>query len=124
MACLGGVVSALLASLTASLLLNYYFIPPSGQFPITEPNNALALAVFVVVAVTVAALVDRSLRLARRAARATAEAETLSSMAGNILRGDQAVPILLERTRETFGMDGRLVPLRPRRPRPKPMTRP
>ncbi|MCX4637760.1 DUF4118 domain-containing protein [Streptomyces platensis] len=104
-ACLGGVVSALLASLTASLLVNYYFIPPSGQFTVTEPNNALALAVFVVVAVTVAALVDRSLRLARRAASATAEAETLSSMAGNILRGDQAVPILLERTRETFGME-------------------
>ncbi|MFE6741687.1 sensor histidine kinase [Streptomyces tubercidicus] len=108
---LGGVVSALLASLTASLLLNYYFIPPSGQFTITEPNNALALAVFVAVAVTVAAMVDRSLRLARRAARATAEAETLSSMAGNILRGDQAVPILLERTRETFGMESaELVP--------------
>ncbi len=110
-ACLGGVVSALLASLTASLLLNYYFIPPSDQFTITETNNALALAVFVVVAVTVAAMVDRSLRLARRAARATAEAETLSSMAGNILRGDQAVSILLERTRETFGMESaELVP--------------
>ncbi|MFI5525749.1 ATP-binding protein [Streptomyces platensis] len=110
-ACLGGVVSALLASLTASLLLNYYFIPPSDQFTITEPNNALALAVFVLVAVTVAALVDRSLRLARRAASATAEAETLSSMAGNILRGDQAVPILVERTREAFGMESaELVP--------------
>ncbi|MFI2187044.1 ATP-binding protein [Streptomyces sioyaensis] len=110
-ACFGGVVSALLASLTASLLLNYYFIPPSGQFTITEPNNALALAVFAVVAVTVAAIVDRSLRLARRAASATAEAETLSSMAGSILRGDQAVPILLERTRETFGMESaELVP--------------
>ncbi|MEU9121110.1 ATP-binding protein [Streptomyces sp. NPDC048506] len=110
-ACFGGVVSALLASLSASLLLNYYFIPPSGQFTITEPNNALALAVFALVAVTVAAIVDRSLRLARRAASATAEAETLSSLAGNILRGDQAVPILLERTRETFGMESaELVP--------------
>ncbi|MCB5908873.1 sensor histidine kinase [Streptomyces pinistramenti] len=110
-ACLGGVVSALLASLTASLLLNYYFIPPSGRFTITEPNNALALAVFVAVAVTVAAIVDRSLRLSRRAARATAEAEALSSMAGSILRGDQAVSILLERTRETFGMESaELVP--------------
>ncbi|MFI6764742.1 ATP-binding protein [Streptomyces sp. NPDC050355] len=110
-ACLGGVVSALLASLSASLLLNYYFIPPSGQFTITEPNNALALAVFVAVAVTVAAIVERSLRLSRRAASATAEAETLSSMAGNILRGDQAVSMLLEHTRETFGMESaELVP--------------
>lgn len=104
-ACVGGVLSALVASLTASLLLNYWFIPPVGQFTIAEPNNILALVVFAVVAGTVAAAVDRSLRLSRRAARATAEAETLSSLAGSIVRGDQAVPALLERARETFGMD-------------------
>ncbi|WP_405982384.1 ATP-binding protein [Streptomyces sp. NBC_00158] len=104
-ACVGGVLSALVASLTASLLLNYWFIPPVGEFTIAEPNNILALVVFAVVAGTVAAAVDRSLRLSRRAARATAEAETLSSLAGSIVRGDQAVPALLERTRETFGMD-------------------
>jgi two-component system sensor histidine kinase KdpD len=56
-------------------------------------------------AVTVATIVDHSLRLSRRAANATAEAETLSSMAGSILRGDQAVDALLRRTREAFGMD-------------------
>jgi two-component system sensor histidine kinase KdpD len=99
------VASALLASVSASLLLNYYFIPPIGQFTIGEANNALALAIFAVVAVTVAAIVDRSLRLSRRAANATAEAETLSSLAGSILRGDQAVPALLEHTRETFGLE-------------------
>jgi two-component system sensor histidine kinase KdpD len=104
-ACIGGVLSALLASITTSLLLNYYFIPPIGQFSIGTPDNALALAVFAVVAVTVAAIVDRSLRLSRRAASATAEAETLSSLAGSIVRGDQAVAALLERTREAFGMD-------------------
>ncbi|SFE18361.1 two-component system, OmpR family, sensor histidine kinase KdpD [Actinacidiphila alni] len=104
-ACVGGVVSAVVASLTASLLLNYYFIPPIGKFTIAEPNNILALAVFAVVAGTVAAVVDRSLRLSRRAARATAEAETLSSLAGSIVRGGDALPSLLERARETFGMD-------------------
>jgi two-component system sensor histidine kinase KdpD len=104
-ACVGGVVSAVVASVTASLLLNYYFIPPVGKFTVAEMNNVLALAVFVVVAGTVAGIVDRSLRLSRRAARATAEAETLSSLAGDIVRGDQAVPALLERAREAFGMD-------------------
>ncbi|MDX3073762.1 ATP-binding protein [Streptomyces sp. MI02-7b] len=104
-ACIGGVVSALLASVTASLLLNYFFIPPIGRFTIGETNNVLALAVFAVVAVTVATIVDRSLRLSRRAAGATAEAETLSSLAGNILRGDQAVEVLLQRTREAFGLE-------------------
>jgi two-component system sensor histidine kinase KdpD len=58
-----------------------------------------------VVAAVVAAVVDRSLRLSRRAARATAEAETMSSLAGSIVRGGQTIPALLERTRETFGME-------------------
>ncbi|MDT0448598.1 sensor histidine kinase [Streptomyces hesseae] len=111
-ACIGGVVSALLASLTASLLLNYYFIPPAGRFTIHGANNILALVVFALVAATVAAVVDRSLRLSRRAASATAAAETLSSLAGGILRGEQEVPDLLERTRRTFGMES--AELRPR----------
>ncbi|GHF30966.1 sensor histidine kinase [Streptomyces mashuensis] len=111
-ACFGGVASALLAAVAASLLLNYYFIPPVGRFTIAEANNALALVAFAVVAGTVAAVVDRSLRMGRRAAAATAVAETLSSLAGGILRGDQSVPVLLDRTRETFGMDS--AELRPR----------
>ena len=104
-ACIGGVVSALVAALTASLLLNYWFIPPIGELTFNDPDNMLALGVFAVVAGTVAATVDRSLKLSRRAARATAEAETLSSLAGSIVRGDDAIPALLTRTQETFGMD-------------------
>ncbi|MFE0178994.1 ATP-binding protein [Streptomyces sp. NPDC059002] len=104
-ACIGGVASAVIASVTASLLLNYWFMPPVGHFTFGDPNGMVALGVFAVVAATVAAVVDRSLRLSRRSARATAEAETMSSLAGSIVRGDQAIPALLERTRETFGMD-------------------
>ncbi|MFF4425590.1 ATP-binding protein [Streptomyces sp. NPDC001549] len=104
-ACIGGVVSALIAALTAALLLNYWFMAPVGEFTMSDPDSVLALVVFAVVAATVAAAADRSLRLSRRAARATAEAETMSSLAGSIIRGDQTIPALLERTRETFGMD-------------------
>lgn len=104
-ACIGGVASAVIAALTAALLLNYWFMPPIGEFTMSDPDSVLALVVFAVVAATVAAAADRSLRLSRRAARATAEAETMSSLAGSIVRGDQTIPALLERTRETFGMD-------------------
>ncbi|WP_405775350.1 ATP-binding protein [Streptomyces sp. NBC_01538] len=104
-ACIGGVASAVIASVTASLLLNYWFIPPVGQFTLEDPNALLALGVFAVVAAAVAAVVDRSLRLSRRSARATAEAETMSSLAGSIVRGGATIPALLERTRETFGME-------------------
>ena len=112
-ACLGGVVSALLAAVTASLLLNYWFIPPVGTFTFTfaDADNMLALAVFVLVAAVMAGAVDRSLRLSRRAARATAEAETLSSLAGSVVRGDHTVSALLARTREIFGAESaELVP--------------
>jgi two-component system sensor histidine kinase KdpD len=102
---LGGIASALVASLVASILLNYYFIPPIHKFTIAQPNNVLALVVFAIVAIVVAAIVDTARKQSGRAARATAEAETLSALAGSVLRGDQAVPALLDRLRETFGME-------------------
>ncbi|MFI6352250.1 ATP-binding protein [Streptomyces sp. NPDC050743] len=104
-ACIGGVASAVIASVTASLLLNYWFIPPIGSFALKDANAILAPSVFAVVAATVAGVVDRSLRLSRRSARATAEAETMSSLAGTIVRGEATIPALLERTRETFGLE-------------------
>ncbi|WP_441249516.1 ATP-binding protein [Kitasatospora sp. McL0602] len=104
-ALLGGAASALLAALAASLLLNYYFIPPVHTFTVAEPNNVIALGVFAAVALTVSTVVDRAARLTTRAARATAEAETLSTLAGSVLRGAKALPALLEKTRTAFGMD-------------------
>ncbi|AUG81546.1 sensor histidine kinase [Kitasatospora sp. MMS16-BH015] len=104
-ALLGGATSALLASLTASLLLNYYFIPPIHTFTIGETNNVIALLVFAAVALTVSTVVDRATRLTQRAARATAEAETLSTLAGSVLRGAEALPALLEKTRTAFALD-------------------
>ncbi|MGB6162384.1 MAG: ATP-binding protein [Pseudonocardiaceae bacterium] len=103
-AVIGGLYPALAAALAASLLLNYYFTPPLYSFTIAEPNNVIALVVFALVAATVASVVDGAARQTRRAARAAAEAQTLSVLAGSVLRGQDAIPALLERSRETFGM--------------------
>ncbi|MFF3008178.1 ATP-binding protein [Kitasatospora sp. NPDC057940] len=103
-ALLGGAVSALLASVTASLLLNYYFIPPIHALTIGETNNIVALIVFASVALAVATIVDHASRLTSRAARATAEAETLSTLAGSVLRGADALSALMEKSRTAFGM--------------------
>jgi two-component system, OmpR family, sensor histidine kinase KdpD len=102
---LGGLLSALIAALWGSLLLNYYFIPPVHSITIAETNNAIALLVFVTVALTVASVVDLAIKQTRRAAHASAEAETLNAFAVAVLRGDEAIAALLERFRETFGMD-------------------
>ncbi|MGW2377889.1 ATP-binding protein [Kitasatospora sp. NPDC001683] len=103
-ALLGGAMSALLAAFIASVLLNYYFIPPVHSLTINETNNIVALVVFAAIALAVSTVVDHAGRLTTRAARATAEAETLSTLAGSVLRGADALPALLEKSRTAFGM--------------------
>jgi two-component system sensor histidine kinase KdpD len=103
-ALVGGLLPALLAAVGGSMLLNYYFVPPLHRFTIAEGNNLLALLVFLAVAVTVSSVVDLAARKTSQAARATAEAEMLSTLAGSVLRGDQALPALLAQVRETFGL--------------------
>ncbi|HEU5356221.1 MAG TPA: ATP-binding protein [Actinocrinis sp.] len=101
---LGGLIPALIAALWGSLLLNYFFITPVHTFTIDEGNNVFALIVFALVALTVASVVDLAIKQARRAASASAEAETLGAFAVSVLRGDEAISALLERFRETFAM--------------------
>jgi two-component system sensor histidine kinase KdpD len=95
---------AICAAVVGSLLLNYYFVPPIHRFTFAEHNNAFALLGFVAVAAMVSRVVDRAARQTSQAARASAEAQTLSTLAGSVLRGESALPALLERLRETFGM--------------------
>ena len=100
----GGFLPAMIAAVSGSVLLNYYFAPPIHTLTIQDPNNALAIGVFIVVAALVSSVVDAAARRTRQAARATAEAETLGTLAGSVLRGEAALPALLERVREAFGL--------------------
>jgi len=101
----GGFVPAVLLAIASSLLLNFYFVPPIHKFTIAEANNALALGVFVAVALLVSSVVDRAARRTRQAARASAESAMLATTAGSVLRGQRAVEAVLDRVREAFGMD-------------------
>ncbi|WP_279499246.1 sensor histidine kinase [Actinomadura rubrisoli] len=103
-ALVGGLWPAVAAAVAGFLMLNWFFTPPVHTFTIGEPANALALTVFVAVAVAVSSVVDLAARRTRQAARAGAEAETLSLLATTVLRGEKALPALLERVRETFGV--------------------
>jgi len=100
----GGFAPAVATAIAASLLLNYYFVPPIHKLTISEPENIFALVVFVVVALLVSRVVDFAARRNSEAARSNAEAETISTLAGSLLRGEQAIPAMLERVRESFGM--------------------
>ncbi|MDL4774968.1 sensor histidine kinase [Actinomadura xylanilytica] len=103
-ALVGGLWPALAAAVIGFLLINWFFTPPVHTFTVSEPGNVLALTVFVAVAVAVSSVVDLAARRSRQAARANAEAETLGLLATSVLRGEQALPALLDRVRETFGV--------------------
>ncbi|MGW9447415.1 DUF4118 domain-containing protein [Streptomyces sp. NPDC055632] len=104
-ALLGGLRPALGSAAVGSLLLNWYFTPPLHRLTIADPRNIVALVIFVGVAVSVASVVDLAARRTHQAARLRAEAETLSFLAGSVLRGETGLDALLERLRETFSME-------------------
>src|SRR5689334_3682916 len=105
-ALVGGLYPALLAAVAGFLLLNWYFTPPIHEWTIAERENILALTVFLLVAVAVSTVVDLAARRTSDAARARAEAETLSTLAGSVLRGSRPLPALLDQLRETFQLTG------------------
>ncbi|MER5967226.1 sensor histidine kinase KdpD [Streptomyces sp. NPDC002057] len=104
-ALLGGLKPALASAAVGSLLLNWFFTPPIHQLTIADPRNIVALVVFVGVAISVASVVDLAARRTHQAARLRAESETLSFLAGSVLRGETTLEALLERVRESFSME-------------------
>ncbi|MBM9507264.1 sensor histidine kinase [Actinacidiphila acididurans] len=104
-ALIGGLWPALVCAAGGSLLLNYFFTPPTHSFTIAQPENIIAIVIFIVVGVAVASVVDLAARRTQQAARLGSEGEILSYLAGSVLRGDRSLEALLERVRETFGMD-------------------
>ncbi len=105
-ALIGGLLPALVAAVAGGLLSNFWFTPPIRTWTVTEPQNALAIAILVAVAVAVSAVVDLSARRAVQATRARAEADILTTLAGSVLRGGDAVPAMLDQLREAFSLAG------------------
>ncbi|MEU6118099.1 sensor histidine kinase KdpD [Streptomyces sp. NPDC047117] len=104
-ALLGGLLAALASAAVGSVLLNFYFTPPTHSVTIADPENIVAIVIFFAVGVAVASVVDLAARRTHQAARLRAEAEILSFLAGSVLRGETTLDALLERVRETFAMD-------------------
>jgi len=68
---------ALLASLIAVLVFNFFFLPPFHTFTIADPQNWIALTAFFVTAITVGALSARARKRAEEAERGRHQIERL-----------------------------------------------
>ena len=102
-AVVGGFWPAVLAAVTASLLLNWFFTPPVHTFTIADPQNMLALLLFVTVAVSVSSVVHLAARRAVQAARSAEDAAALLALAQTVLGGSDTPAAILRHLTETRG---------------------
>src|SRR5260370_26614775 len=103
---MGGVVPACVVAVLAFGVDDWFFIPPLHNLTIGHPVDAIALAVFLTVAVAVSAVGERAARRTVLAARSQAEAEALARLAASsvLSAGEEALPNLLSQLREAFGL--------------------
>jgi two-component system sensor histidine kinase KdpD len=111
-ATIGGIWPALVASVAAFLLLNWFFADPIHTFSIGTGRDLLALVVFLIVAGVISALVDIADRRRNDAYQARSEAQALARMAARVLGDDDPLPALLADLVASFALDGAAV-LRP-----------
>jgi two-component system sensor histidine kinase KdpD len=84
---IGGFWPAVVASIGACLLLNWYFTEPLHTFTIAEPKNLLALVLFVTVAVAVSSVVHLAARREADASRSARETAVMLGLAQTVLGG-------------------------------------
>jgi two-component system sensor histidine kinase KdpD len=112
-AVVGGWYPALVAAVASVAAADFFLTRPLYSLRVALFNDAVALVIYVAVAVLVSWTVEVSARRRRLAARSSAEAAVLTSMAEALLRGEGELPQLLELVRETFGLEGLSVLERP-----------
>jgi two-component system sensor histidine kinase KdpD len=104
-ALVGGLWPAVVSAVAGFLLLNWFFTLPTGKLTVAEPENALALGVFVLVAAGVASVVDLAARRTTEAFRARAEASALAAVSRSVLSDEDTAAAVVARLRETFTLD-------------------
>jgi two-component system sensor histidine kinase KdpD len=102
---IGGIAPALIAALVGFLAVNWYFTPPLHTWTVAEGENVLALLAYLVTASIVSGLVADATRRSAEAARASAEAQTLSGLASGVVEPDP-LPTLMSHLRRSFTLDG------------------
>jgi two-component system sensor histidine kinase KdpD len=87
-AVLFGLAYALLVSVASMLAFNWFFLEPTHTFRLTDGENWIALAVYLVTAFVVSALAARSRAREAEAERRALEASLLAGVAGALLESD------------------------------------
>jgi two-component system sensor histidine kinase KdpD len=84
-----GLRYAIVTSVAATLCYNYFFLPPIGQFIVSDPQNMLALLVFLVTSVFASRMSNRIRRESEDARARQGELEVLYRLSRLLLETDQ-----------------------------------
>jgi two-component system sensor histidine kinase KdpD len=89
-----GLRVSIFMSLLATLAFNYYFLPPLGALTIGHPQNWVALAAFLITAITASRLSEQARQRARDANRRRQEIERLYAFTQQMLVAGGVVELL------------------------------
>ena len=106
-ASLWGFSEAVVASLLATLLFNFLYLPPVGTFTITDPHNWVALFSFLATSLIASRLSDRAKRRTLEAIERQQDLERLYTFSRAILLINSDGPFpkeLTEKVAATFGL--------------------
>ena len=103
-----GLRYAVTMAIIATLLFNYFFLPPVGTFTIADPQNWVSLFAFLVTAVIASQLSERARREALDANGRRREVERVNAFSQQLLIADNVVELLNTLPRhivDSFGVD-------------------
>lgn len=89
-----GLRYAVITSIAATVLYNYYFLPPVGTFVISDPQNWLALFAFLVTAVVGSRLAERARKEAFDARTRQRELEILYGLSRELLQTENVASLV------------------------------
>src|SRR4051812_8690698 len=102
-----GLKESIIASLASMLAYNFFFLPPLGRLTVADPENWIALFVFLVTAVTASQLSSSARRKAEEAASREREVQRLYDFSRALLLRDDERTLpdqITQRVSELFGI--------------------
>ena len=88
-----GLRYAIVTSIAATLCYNYFFLPPIGKFTISDPENVLALFVFLVTSVFASRMSNRIRQESEEARARQSELEVLYQLSRALLQTDELLQL-------------------------------
>jgi two-component system sensor histidine kinase KdpD len=104
-----GFLEAALSSILATLVFNFFFLPPIGTFTIADPQNWVALSAFLTTSLIASRLSAKAKARASEAVDRQMDLERLYTFSRAILLTDKSTPFekqLIEKLAEIFHLDG------------------